>query len=136
MESGGDLSWGPVLALVGAVLVFGTLVYWVRVVWQLRVPRQLGPIRALLVSGGILSLAVLLMQGAGTSLALLSVGAVLAAAAFMALDRIAAMPIHAPTVAVGQMAPEFNAPTTEGESFSLESLRGRPALLKFYRGYW
>jgi peroxiredoxin len=34
------------------------------------------------------------------------------------------------------MAPGFDAPTTEGESFSLDALRGRPVLLKFYRGYW
>jgi len=41
-----------------------------------------------------------------------------------------------PNVAVGRPILDFTAPDAEGRPFSLSSLRGRPLLLKFFRGHW
>jgi len=41
-----------------------------------------------------------------------------------------------PAVAVGRPILDFSAPDAEGRPFALASLRGRPYLLKFFRGHW
>jgi len=39
-------------------------------------------------------------------------------------------------VRVGGPILDFSAPDENGEPFALASLRGRPYLLKFFRGHW
>lgn len=60
----------------------------------------------------------------------------LAAAALAA--ALASPPVAAASGAsVGQPAPGFSLPGTDGETHSLEALRGRSAaVLVFYRGVW
>ncbi len=41
-----------------------------------------------------------------------------------------------PAVTVGGLILDFTAPDAEGRPFQLSSLRGRPYLLKFFRGHW
>jgi hypothetical protein len=41
-----------------------------------------------------------------------------------------------PNVAVGGPILDFTAPDADGRPFQLSSLRGRPYLLKFFRGHW
>jgi len=41
-----------------------------------------------------------------------------------------------PAVAVGGPILDFTAPDADGRPFQLSSLRGRPYLLKFFRGHW
>ena len=38
--------------------------------------------------------------------------------------------------AEGKLAPDFTLKDQSGKSLRLSSLRGKPALLIFYRGYW
>jgi len=45
--------------------------------------------------------------------------------------------VQSPRVEVGEEAPPFTLPTTEGQTLSLESLRGdKPLVLTFFRGTW
>jgi peroxiredoxin len=46
------------------------------------------------------------------------------------------LPRRQPTVAVGDLAPDFSVIDADGNPFRLSELRGAPVLLKFYRGYW
>ena len=62
-----------------------------------------------------------------------------ALATFAAALSIAALGATAQAAApqVGETAPELSLPSTGGEELSLESLRGRSAvILVFYRGSW
>jgi hypothetical protein len=43
---------------------------------------------------------------------------------------------NVPAVAVGGPILDFTAPDADGRPFELSSLRGRPYLLKFFRGHW
>lgn len=52
------------------------------------------------------------------------------AAAFLATIAIPATAFAAPKV--GQPAPEFTLPTTDGKTLTLASLRGKPVYLNFY----
>lgn len=45
--------------------------------------------------------------------------------------------VQSPRVEVGEEAPPFTLPTTEGQTLSPESLRGdKPLVLTFFRGTW
>jgi cytochrome oxidase Cu insertion factor (SCO1/SenC/PrrC family) len=37
---------------------------------------------------------------------------------------------------VGDLAPDFALPNTDGSTVSLMAYRGRPVVLVFYRGFW
>ena len=39
-------------------------------------------------------------------------------------------------IAIGDLAPDFTLESREGERVTLSDLRGRRALLVFYRGHW
>ena len=50
---------------------------------------------------------------------------------------LAKIPPAAPTLRVGEAAPDFTLPDATGASVSLAAFRGRaPVVLVFYRGYW
>lgn len=46
------------------------------------------------------------------------------------------MPIDVAGPGVGDRAPAFNLPTSDGSTLSLDGLRGQKILLVFYRGAW
>jgi len=43
---------------------------------------------------------------------------------------------HKPAVSVGDQIIDFTLPDDAGNAFSLASLKGKPFLLKFFRGHW
>ena len=49
---------------------------------------------------------------------------------------LGAIGLPAACAAVGAPILDFEAPDAEGEPFDLATLRGRPFLLKFFRGHW
>ena len=55
---------------------------------------------------------------------------------FLLLQVLGQQSRRTPTVAVGQPILDFTAPDADGRPFALASLRGRPYLLKFFRGHW
>jgi hypothetical protein len=127
--SGYALAWVSLAILVGFVATWFTMMRRVqveRVRWLLRP-----------VAGVVITLAVFAfvrepgMFGgilAGVSLAI--------ASAFLILSSMAAQSAQSPALAVGDPILEFSATDENGEIFDSASLRGRPVLLKFFRGHW
>ncbi|MBI3653655.1 MAG: redoxin domain-containing protein [Acidobacteria bacterium] len=55
----------------------------------------------------------------------------------MALLSLMLLPAFGETPKVGQKAPDFNLPSTNGASVALNDYAGKAKLvLVFYRGYW
>ena len=61
---------------------------------------------------------------------------VLASGFFGFLGVLAPQSKQAPAVAVGDPMLDFTALDENGKPFELASLKGRPVLLKFFRGHW
>jgi len=55
---------------------------------------------------------------------------------FVILSSLARQSGQTPALAVGDPILEFSASDEKGEIFDIASLRGRPVLLKFFRGHW
>jgi cytochrome oxidase Cu insertion factor (SCO1/SenC/PrrC family) len=75
-------------------------------------------------------------SGTGLAGGLAAAAALGLAGGYLVLTQISGMPAAPMAVAVGQEAPDFTAPDSNGEPLTLSSLRGRPVLLKFFRGHW
>jgi hypothetical protein len=120
------------LALALAAAVGGV---WIRAIRDVRVAERRPLVLVLVAAGSALgALALLknpgLLGGVAAGLALL-VGAL-----FFALQILGRQPRGAPAVSVGRPILDFTAPDADGRPFALAGLRGRPYLLKFFRGHW
>jgi peroxiredoxin len=62
--------------------------------------------------------------------------AVVLAFMFLVATATSGLPKKKLAVSVGATAPDFTATDANGREFRLSDLRGRPVLMKFYRGYW
>ena len=62
--------------------------------------------------------------------------ALVLAALFLLGTFTSGLPSQRPAIAVGALAPDFEAQDADGNYFRLSDLRGSRVLLKFYRGYW
>jgi hypothetical protein len=126
---------GGTLALAALVLAAGGWGLWWRRIQRVDVP--LRPWAYWIAMGASCLLALLafangpgLLGGIGAALALLLGGM------YLGLALISTLPTTPMALAVGQPAPDFTAPDSTGAPFTLSSLRGRPVLLKFFRGHW
>src|SRR5579864_4155401 len=68
--------------------------------------------------------------------ALVAVVAIVPAGLFLVALRTTREPDQAPNMHIGELAPDFAGVRADGTSFRLSGLRGRPVLLKFFRGFW
>jgi len=136
MPESSQPSWLSPLAWSGVILVASTAAYWARGMLQVRISPNITPVRVALLFGAALSLLPFVLAGGGLLLRIACGVAITIVALFMGLDSIATLPSPVPSVGVGSPAPDFTARTSEGDDFSLSSLRGRPVLLKFFRGHW
>jgi hypothetical protein len=62
--------------------------------------------------------------------------ALVVSSTFLALQPLSGQARVVPAARVGGPIPDFTAPDDAGEAFQLATLRGRPFLLKFFRGHW
>jgi peroxiredoxin len=62
--------------------------------------------------------------------------AIVLAFMFLLATATSGLPKKKTAVSVGATAPDFTATDANGREFRLSDLRGRPVLMKFYRGYW
>jgi hypothetical protein len=130
--------WPPVALAIGAVVSMSsyfTLGYVARLPPDLR--DRPWPFEAACAG---FALASLLVAGAsrrvGAALAsLLALGTVALFGSYVHVLSYR-LPPPPPELAVGQPAPPFELPDENGRPLALASLRGRPALLVFYRGFW
>ena len=52
------------------------------------------------------------------------------------LGLLAGQSKQRPNLVLGEQIPVFSAPDHENQTFEIESLRGHPVLIKFFRGHW
>ncbi len=62
--------------------------------------------------------------------------ALFVSAAFLVLGSLAGQSDQGPAFGVGDALPAFEAKDHNDEWFRSEALRGRPMLIKFFRGHW
>jgi len=126
---------GTTLGVLAGVLELGLSLYWLRLIHQVRIPKDLRPtIAAHFVAIGLGAAAFLL--GASPLGLTFAIIAFLGGAVFLALQTQSRQARLTPAVAVGHPIIEFTLPDHTGRPFDLASLRGKPFLLKFFRGHW
>jgi len=126
---------GNALAWLGFALVLAAGTLWVRRMNAVAIPESRGGFMAAFGAGAGLGVASFAL-GNGT-LAAIAAGVAIVLGGLMIL--LWAMGGHddAPVaVTVGGPILDFTAPDENGAPFDLASLRGRPYLLKFFRGHW
>ena len=126
---------GLLLALGAASAMTGALALWFRWIQQLALEGRRRIAYAILACALALAVASFAV-GVGLAGGLLAGATLVVGALWIALGALAGQSRQAPAVTVGAPAPDFTAPDHEGQPFRLSSLRGRPVLLKFFRGHW
>ena len=126
---------GAILGFLALALVAQAGLVWMRLIREVRVAERRPLVLLVVLAGvGLGLLAFAREPGlAGGIAAGLAVGA---GALFLLLQVIGKQSRGAPAVAVGGPILDFTAPDADGRPFQLASLRGRPYLLKFFRGHW
>jgi hypothetical protein len=123
------------LAILAATLEAGLWAYWFLLIRRVSVPddRRLYVLAHVCGLGlGLVSLAL----GSGPTVHFFGALAVVGAAGFLALRAQSAQPRLVPAVAPGDPILDFTLRDHRGRPFDSASLRGRPVLLKFFRGHW
>lgn len=117
------------------LVVVATGVVWFRRLNAVRIPENRNAFNIAMAAGVLLGVASLvagpgLLGGVGAVIALVGGGA------FLGLGAASKMDSKEPAVKVGAKILEFTAPDDQGAPFELAKLRGKPFLLKFFRGHW
>ena len=126
---------GDLLGLAAAAVVVATGVVWFRLIDAVRIPRGRAQYFAAMGLGVALGVAAF-VQETGIFGAIAAAFAILAGGFFLALRLQSGQDAREPAVKLGEPILDFTAPDDSGESFELASLRGKPFLLKFFRGHW
>jgi hypothetical protein len=126
---------GTTLGLVAGALELLTSARWFYLMQHVRIPkdrRAFYGAHATAIALGIAALGV----GAPPVARGFAVVAILGALTALGLAAQARQASLTPAVAVGGPVLDFVLPDDTGRAFDLGSLRGRPFLLKFFRGHW
>jgi hypothetical protein len=126
---------GTILGSAGGLLELGTALVWFRLLRLVRIPADRRLFYAAHAAAIVLG-ASGLAAGAGTVGAVLAGIGILGGATFLGLAAQSAQAPGDPAVTVGGRIIDFVLPDHEGHPFDLATLRGRPFLLKFFRGHW
>lgn len=123
------------LALAGFVIVNIAMGHYFTTIAKEKVPESVVPHSVALVLGGLLGIAgIILAPSAATSG--LGGGAAFFAGFLLWLLGQRRTPDGELIAKIGDVLPEFSAPNHNGQMIRIADLRGRRALLKFYRGHW
>jgi hypothetical protein len=126
---------GSLIGFVALVLVVQAGFLWWRLMREVRVGERRSLVLLVVAAGvglGVLALA----RGPGLVGGVAAGLAIVAGSLFLGLQALGRQSRGAPAVAVGRPVLDFTAPAADGRPFALASLRGRPYLLKFFRGHW
>jgi len=126
---------GTLLGLLAFACAAGYVVLLVRSVRRVDVGARRGALNGLALGAVGFGIAAFL-SGPGLLGGVLAGLGTLVGAIFLVLTVQAPQSQQAPAVAVGGRLLDFTAPDENGKPFSLESLHGRPVLIKFFRGHW
>lgn len=126
---------GTILGIAGGLLELVLSAVWLWLIRRVRVPADLRPTiaaHAVAVALGVAALAL----GASALGQILAAAAILGGIVFLSLQTQSRQARLTPAVAVGGPIVEFTLPDHEARPFDLATLRGKPFLLKFFRGHW
>jgi hypothetical protein len=126
---------GLILGLLALALLVQAGLVWMRSIRELRTGERRPLVLVVVVAGvglGVLAFA----RGPGWIGGIAAGLAVGLGGLFLLLQVLAQQSRRTPAVALGREVLDFTAPDAEGQPFALSSLRGRPYLLKFFRGHW
>lgn len=126
---------GSMLGFLGAALVGGAGVDWMRRTYQVRLPRNAAGHLVACGLGAACGIAGL-VGGAGIGGGVAGAFAALGGFVFLALFAGSGQRRVPPAVSVGGPVLDLIATDDEGRPFDLARLRGRPVVLKFFRGHW
>jgi len=123
------------LALLSLLLMVGGWATWWRRIQRVDVP--LNPwVHYAVMGASLLAGLAALGAGLGATGGAAALLGLLGSGMFLWLRTISRMPDRPALVGVGQAAPDFTALDAHGAPFSPGGLRGKPVLLKFFRGHW
>jgi hypothetical protein len=126
---------GLLLGLASFALAVGAWAEWMRRIQRVAIPHDR---RAFVLANGLAAAlgVAAFVQGAGW-LGGLAAGLGLGlGVSFLGLRLLSGQVAATPAVQVGGPILDFVAPDEHGTPFDTASLRGRPYLLKFFRGHW
>jgi hypothetical protein len=126
---------GTVLGVSAGLLELALSAVWLRLIRRVRIPKDLRATTAAHGLAIVLGIAAFAFGGSATGriFAAVAIGGGLV---FLALQTQSRQARLQPAVAVGQRIIDFTLPDHEGRPFHLATLRGKPFLLKFFRGHW
>ena len=126
---------GAVLAFLGAAIILVAGARWLLLMRRVRIPANVSAYLVACALAALLGVAGL-VAGAGLAGGIAGGVAALGGVAFLALYSASGQRRGTARVSVGAPIVDFTAHDDEGRPFSLARLRGRPVLLKFFRGHW
>lgn len=126
---------GTTFGLTGAAIILVAGARWMHLTYRAQLPTDatryvVACAVAAIAGGAAFVLGTSLIGGIAGGVALLG------GLAFLALFSASGQRREPPAVAVGDPIIDFVTTDDEGRPFDLASLRGRPFLLKFFRGHW
>jgi len=126
---------GTAFGAIAGLLELGLGLVWFRLLQRVRIPANRRPF--LFANGVAIALgASALVLGASTLGTVLAIVAIAGGATFLGLAAQSAQAPGDPAVTVGGAIIDFVLPDHTGRPFDLATLRGKPFLLKFFRGHW
>ncbi len=117
----------------GLMLIQGAR--WLYLMQRVRIPADRTAHIVASISSALLGVAALYL-GTGLAGGVAAVIPIIACLMFLALCAASGQARTTPTIRVGGPVLDFTAHDDGGDAFDLASLRGRPFLLKFFRGHW
>ncbi len=129
------MSEGDIFGFAGLAVLVATMVVWFRMVNQVSVPQNRMPYFGAFLVGSAFGIYAFVL---GTSwIGGIPAGiAAFAGIFFVGMRALSAQDARTPAVQVGGSIIDFQAPDENDELFDLATMRGKPFLLKFFRGHW
>jgi peroxiredoxin len=126
---------GDILGLFAGAVIAVAGFRWLRLMRQVRLPDDATPYVVACAVAAALGAGALAL-GAGVAGGIAAGLAIAGGVAFLALVAASGQARIVPAVAVGGPVLDFVATDDADRPFALASLRGKPFLLKFFRGHW
>jgi hypothetical protein len=126
---------GTIVGVTGGLLELAVSAYWFLLIHRVRIPKDLRPTIAAHLLTVALGVAAFVLGASALGMIFAAV-AIAGGAVFLALQTQSRQARLTPAVAVGDRIIEFTLPDHAGRPFALATLRGKPFLLKFFRGHW
>ena len=127
---------GFTLAIIGFAIATATAIRWALLLVSVSIPRNRSGFIALMLLGAGLGITALAI-GTQSLVADIAAGlAIFAGAFFLFSVAIGKQTGGSGQLQVGSPLADFSVPDENNEPFNISSLRGKPILLKFFRGHW